>query len=129
MTRCADASFLIDVTRGDPGAAEKIREMQLAGEPLRSPAPAVAELLLGAILRGGEVERMTLRFAADIEVLGTDYQVAAEAARLGAAQIRRGRPIPITDLLIAATARLQQMALLTRDQGLRDIEALTTEPY
>jgi tRNA(fMet)-specific endonuclease VapC len=129
MIRCADATFLIDVTRGDPGAAETLREMRIAGEPLRSPAPAVAELLLGAHLLGGSVARKTLEFAADVEVLPIDYAVASEAARIGAVLDRRGRRLPMTDLLVGATAVVHQMALLTRDQGLSGIEGMVSESY
>lgn len=129
MNRCADATFLIDVVRGDAGASERVHEMRATGEPLRSPSPAVAELLLGALWRAGRAQRQTLEFAREIETLPIDYDVAAEAARIGARLFRKGRPLPLVDLLIAATARVHHLVLLTRDRGFSNIEDLAVEPY
>lgn len=129
MNRCADATFLIDVVRGDPGAAEKIHEMRATGEALRSPSPAVAELLLGALWHAGTVKHRTLEFAREIETLPIDFDAAAEAARMGAGLLRRGKPLPLVDLLIAATARNHHLALLTRDRGFSNIEDLVVEHY
>lgn len=129
MKRCADASFLIDVTRAHLGATAKLREMQLTGEGLRSPAPAVAELLLGAALHRGEARRQTISFAEEIETIPVDYLVAAEAAQIGLELYRAGRPMPMIDLLVAATARSQKMALLTRDKAFGRIDGLTVDEY
>lgn len=129
MNRCADATFLIDVVRGDPGASEKTHEMRATGEALRSPSPAVAELLLGALWHAGKAKRATLEFAREIETLPIDFDAAAEAARMGAELLRKGRPLPLVDLLIAATARMHHLALLTRDRGFANIDDLVVEQY
>lgn len=129
MRRCADASFLIDVTRSDLGAVEVLRDIQLAGEPLLSPAPAVAELLLGAFLHKGKAMEQAVAFAEALESIPTDYLVAAEAAQIGAELYRKGRPLPMVDLLIAATARAGKLSLITRDKAFDQIAGLSVTPY
>ena len=129
MNRCADATFLIDAIRGDPGASEKVREMQLTGEPLRSPAPAVAELLLGAFLHSGKKGQLAVALAREVETLPVDYNAAEEAARMAGALHRIGRALPMLDVLVAATAVINHLALLSRDRGLRWIERLVVEDY
>lgn len=129
MKRCADASFLIDVVRSDIGAVRLVREMQLGGESLHAPAPAVAELLLGALLHKGRARSETIALAEEIETIPTDYLVAAEAAQIASELSGRGRPLPMIDALIAATARLQKMALVTRDKAFSNISGLTIQGY
>jgi tRNA(fMet)-specific endonuclease VapC len=129
MKWCADASFLIDVSRGDIGAAAKLREMQLAGEVLQSPAPAVAELLLGAYLHTGKAQTEALTLAEEIETIPIEFETAAQAARIAAALIRAGKPLPMVDILIAAAALSNNLALLSRDQGFDRIEGLVVERY
>ena len=129
MKRCADASFLIDVGRSDIGAASLLREMQLAGEPLMAPAPAVAELLLGAYLHRGEARDEAIAFAETIESIPTDYTIAAEAAQIGSELYRAGRPMPMVDLLVAATARAVKLALITRDRAFDRVPGLVVSKY
>ena len=129
MRRCADASFLIDVSRGDIGAATKLREMAQSGESLRSPAPAVAELLLGAYLHRGKAQTEAISLAEEIETIPIGFEAAAEAARIAARLIRIGQPLPMIDVLIGAAARSANLALLTRDRGYSRIEGLLVEPY
>lgn len=129
MKRCADASFLVDVGRSDIGAASLLREMQLAGEPLMAPAPAVAELLLGAYLHRGKARDEAIAFAETIESIPTDYTIAAEAAQIGSELYRAGRPMPMVDLLVAATARAVKLALITRDRAFDRVPGLVVSKY
>lgn len=129
MRRCADATFLIDVIRSDVGAVERLREIQLAGESLSAPAPAIAELLLGALLHKGRSQRETIAFAEQLDGIPTDYVVAAEGAQIAAQLLRTGGRMPMIDVLIGATARLHKLALMTRDLGFRRIEGLVIDPY
>jgi len=129
MNRCADASFLIDVTRGDIGAVGKLREIQLAGEALTSPAPAVAELLLGAYLHSGRAQTEAVSFAGEIETIPIEFETAVLAARIAAKLVRAGKPLAMVDILIAAAAVSKNLALLTRDQGFSRIDGLVVEPY
>lgn len=129
MRRCAAASFLIDVLRSDPGAVQLLREMQLAGESLRVQAPAVAEVLLGALLHKGAARSEPIALAEEIETIPTDYLVAAEAAQITSELYGSGRPLPMIEVLVAATARLQKLALVTREKAFSNITGLTLEGY
>ncbi len=127
--RCLDATYLMDYLEGDPAAVGKMREWSNSGERLSVPAPAVAETLLGAYFEGGRSLREALGLVEGLEVLPIDAPVAAEAARLGAEQLRRGTTVGTVDLLIAAAARLHQGVLVTRDAAFGRIAGLAVETY
>jgi predicted nucleic acid-binding protein len=124
-----DATFLIDYLAGDATATEKAREWAAAGERITSPAPAVAEAMIGANFRGGAALREALAFLGTLEVLPADDWVAGEAGRMGAEQLRRGARLSLSDLLIAATARLNGGILVTRDAAFGQIPGLAVETY
>lgn len=127
--RCLDSTFLIDLLKGDPAAAAKMREIEALGEPMSLPAPCLAEILLGAHFKGGDLLRDTLDVVSRLDVLDVDAAVAREAGRLGAELLRRGQGLPTTDLLIAAAARLHGHVLVTRDADFRRIPGLAVEAY
>lgn len=127
--RCLDSTFLIDLLKGDEAAATKMREIEAAGEAVSLPAPCLAEILVGAHFKGGELLRDTLEILARLDVLEVDAGVAGEAGRLGAELLRRGQGLPTTDLLIAASARLRGQILVTRDTDFARIPGLAVEGY
>lgn len=127
--RCLDSTFLIDLLKGDPAAASKMREIESLGETVSLPAPCLAEILLGAHFKGGDLLRDTLDMVARLDVLEVDAAVAGEAGRLGAELLRRGQGLPTTDLLIAAAARLSGQILVTRDTDFARIPGLAIEGY
>ena len=127
--RCLDASFLIDLVRAVPEAVRKAESLAASGERLSVAAPALAELLIGAYHRGGEDLRKTLDLVAQLDVVDVDADAAAEAGRLGAELLRRGEAAPMTDLLIAACARLHSLVLVTRDETFARIPGVAAESY
>jgi predicted nucleic acid-binding protein len=127
--RCLDATFLIDYLAGDHSAVAKAKEWESAGERLASPAPAIAETLLGANFEGGSALREALAFLDTLDVLPIDASIAAEAGRMGAEQLRRGTAVSLIDLLIAATSRANQGILVTRDSSFGRIPGLAVETY
>ncbi len=124
-----DASFLIDVIRADPQARAKLAEMEAAGETAEVPAPALAETLMGAYLGRAEELRRTLELASNLQVAETDRTICVEAARIGADLLRKGTPLPLPDLLIAATAKVRGQILLSRDAGFAHVPGLAVERY
>ena len=124
-----DSSFLIDVIRAHPGASAKVRQMEAAGESAEVPAPALAETLLGANLGRANELRRTLELTASMQVAETDRAIAVEAGRLGAELLRRGTPMALPDLLIAATAKVRGQVLLSRDAGFARVPGLAVETY
>lgn len=127
--RCLDSTFLIDLLKGDSGAADKMGELDSRGEHLSIAAPCAAELLIGAHFKGGDLVRDTADLLSRLDILEIDGQVAAQAGRLGAELLRRGKPLPTTDLLIAAAAMQHQQVLVTRDEDFHGIPGLVVEGY
>jgi len=127
--RCLDSTFLIDLLKGEPAAAAKMREIESLGEPMSLPAPCLTEILLGAHFKGGGLLKDTLDVVSRLDVLDVDAAVAGEAGRLGAELLKRGQSLPTTDLLIAAAARLHGQVLLTRDTDFARIPGLAVESY
>ena len=127
--RCLDTSFLIDLVKGVPSAADKARAMDAAGERLSVAAPVVTEILRGAYFRGGKELKQTLELLASLDVLDVDDEVAAEAGRMGAELLKRGTDIGTVDLLIAAVAKLNRQILITRDKTFFGIPDLAVESY
>lgn len=127
--RCLDASFLIDLLRGDPDAVRKATSMEATGERTSVASPALAEILCGAYFKGGSDLTRTLETLASAEVLDVDERVAAEAGRLGAEMLRSGLKVATVDLLIAAAAKLNQHILVTRDLVFARIPGLAVESY
>ena len=124
-----DSSFLIDLIRADPRASAKVDEMARAGETAEVPAPALAEMLVGANFGRSDELRRTLELAASLQVADTDRTIAFEAGRLGAELLRKGTPMALPDLLIAATAKVRGHILLSRDAGFARIPGLAVETY
>ena len=127
--RCLDASFLIDLLRGNPDAIRKATSLDAAGERTSVAAPALAEILSGAYYKGGPDLTHTLETLASVHVLPVDEAVAAEAGRLGGETLRRGAKVATVDLLIAAAAKINQHTLVTRDAVFARIPGLAVESY
>lgn len=127
--RCLDSSFLIDLLKGDDAATTKMKEIEGLGEHVSVAAPCMTEILIGAHFKGGALLKDTVNLLSRMEVLEVDEEVAAEAGSLGAELLRRGQPLPTTDLLIAAAAKHHQHVLVTRDEDFHGIPGLTVEGY
>lgn len=127
--RCLDSTFVVDLLRGDGGARKRAESMGVAGERAAIPAPAMAEVLVGAQHRGGQYLRKALELLAGLDVIPTDAAVAARAGELGAELLRRGARLSAVDLLIAATAEVHASVLLTRDTDFSSVPGLAVETY
>jgi predicted nucleic acid-binding protein len=126
---CVDSSFLADYARKDSGARTKMESLRSRGEKLAVPSVALAEILVGANYRGGTELSRTLEFLDYIEVLAFTTDMAAEAGRIGAEGVARGKPIFGVDLLIAASSRLVRAILVTRDHVFGGVTGLAVESY
>jgi predicted nucleic acid-binding protein len=127
--KCLDSTSCIDLANGLAAAREKADELSRGGERLAIPAPAVTEFLVGAFRAGGRRLAQALAFVSELEVLDVTETISMDAARLGGECSRRGTPVGTLDLLIAATARHHQAALLSRDKDFSLIPQLLLETY
>jgi predicted nucleic acid-binding protein len=111
MAVCLDTTFLVDLLADDPSASEFARAL---AEPAAISAVSFHELLFGATGR-----RRTARveaLAGDYPVLPADYDVCAMAASIQARLSEVGQPIPVLDAIIAGTAVLAELPLVTADE-------------
>lgn len=111
MSTLVDSSVLVDVLRDTPGAADALEERRRSG-PLHSSFVVRAEVLVG--MRSAEEPR-TRGLLALIEWHAVDELIAEEAGELGRRWLRGHNGIDIADLLIAATAKVLDLELLTRN--------------
>jgi predicted nucleic acid-binding protein len=127
--RVVDSTFPIDVLKSHAGAAALATALATADEPMSIPAPALAEVLVGAHHSGGWLLRETLALVEPFEVIPTDTEVAHEAGRLGAEMLRRGARMSSTDLLVAATCLQGRLVLISRDTAFLEVPGLVVERY
>lgn len=97
--------------RHDP-VARAARD-EISGRRALIASVTVTELLVGA--RDPSGARRLQELLERIPTVGADREVAERAATLGAEARRRGSPIPLADLLVAATALWLDVPLLTCD--------------
>lgn len=122
----ADTCFLIDLMKGDPGAAE-ITKLH---NPLRTTAVSSAEFLYGAKKskkkKACDVSEKFLRF---FPVLPFDAESAVIYADIAHALSGSGRHISTFDELIAAIAIRHDEPLVTRDRHFSAVEGLEIITY
>ena len=113
-----DSSVWIETVRseGHPAYIRHVDRLLAEGRA------ATCEVVIAEVLQGAGSEVALAALAAELGALvRLDMTNAGEAAgRLAWSLRRRGLTIPATDLLIAATARINNAALLHRDRHLTD---------
>lgn len=127
--QCVDTSFCIDLAKGDPPAIAVAEQLDSLQERIAIPAPALTEFLVGAFARGGKRLEAALRITSRMEVLPVSEAIALEAARIGGRAIQDGTPVGTLDLLVAATAKVHGLQILTRDTEFGSIPGLSIRTY
>jgi tRNA(fMet)-specific endonuclease VapC len=111
-----DTTFLIDAERGD----EEIDALIDDADDVAIAAVTVAELLVGVQLASKRHRHRRQDYVEAIigalPILVYDTNVATEHADLLVAVRKAGRPRGAHDLIIAATARVSNRAILSADQ-------------
>lgn len=111
MSVVVDTSVLIDVLRKTPGAREALRSA-VTDEPPHSSIVVRAEVLIG--MRPHE-ERETRALLDGLLWLSVDEAVAEEAGQLGRRWRRSFSGIDASDFIVAATANILRLPILTRN--------------
>ncbi|MFB6296138.1 MAG: type II toxin-antitoxin system VapC family toxin [Halobacteriales archaeon] len=136
--KLCDTSVLVDIDRG--GVDEKVRKLDERGRHAVS-VVTVTELRLGVNIRydeGSEAYRDAVdgldRLLARFDIKPISRAVATAAAEVIAALRRRGEPLnDLHDVYIAATARIEQLPVLTGNvdhfERIEDIEVEDWETY
>jgi len=124
-----ETTFLIDLLKKDPAAVARAQALEASGEPKCVTPPAIAEILIGAHMRGGRAPDRARELLASLVLLSFDREACEEAGRLGAQLIAHGEELSTPDLFIAAITKRHGERLLTRDQSFGRIRGLTVETY
>lgn len=111
-----DANRYVDFCRGDAVAVESVRTARQAYMPFVVLAELRAGVLLGSRADRNETFRSEFLRADRVSVLFHDEATTLLYAQVYAELRRRGTPIPINDLWIAALAIQHDLTLLTRDE-------------
>lgn len=125
-----DTTFLIDAER----LRDDLDEVLDDEDDVAIAAISVAEMLVGVELASGKHRVGRQAFVDDVvssvPVIPYDTSVAIEHARLLAAVKRLGRPKGAHDLLIAATARTTNRAVVTADpSAFEDLPGVVIQQY
>lgn len=118
MAVCLDTPFLVDLLSGDPAA---LRFAESLDEPVAASALSFYELLFGAA--GRRRIRRVEALAEDYAMLPADYDVCAMAAAIQSRLEDHGTLIPVLDAVIAATAVVAGIPLVTSDAHFRRVPA------
>ena len=125
---CCETDFLVAILRGDKDAAERLKTLEAGGEALTATAVTVYELLKGARM-SARAEQNTSKVVAlsrRLEVLPVGEREAELASSTYAKHAPKGKMMGEFDVLIAAVAKENGEALLTRDEAFRGVEGLKT---
>lgn len=123
-----DSCFLIDLMMDDDAAGAKLDE--LLDNPRRTilPAPTVTEVERGL---GSTARRQAFRGIVDeLSVVPYDHRTSKRAADLLRTLDERGEPIGTLDAMVAATALVHDVPVVTRNVSEFDrVDGLTVTPY
>lgn len=124
-----DTNAYSSLMRGQPAVAEKVRR---AERILLSPI-VIGELLFG--FRNGSRHEENLRQldafleSPFVELLAVTRSTADRFARIASGLKRKGRPIPVNDVWIAAQALETGADLLSSDRHFSEVEGLAWVPF
>jgi tRNA(fMet)-specific endonuclease VapC len=111
-----DSTFLIDVLRGSESVAERIEELDSRGTPFVS-SVTVMELWEGIHLAdASDDERTAVKgLLTEIDEIAFDRECAMRAGKINAELVADGERIDETDVMIAATALVNDQSVVTRN--------------
>lgn len=107
-----DTTFVVDLTRAEPGALRRAERVDAGGEPAMLSVLSVHEYLYGVHRKFGRRSSETLREnlataqvqLSRFEVAPLTSEIAEVSSGLQAELVMSGKPVGINDLYIAATA-------------------------
>lgn len=126
-----DTSFLVDILRNAPRAIELLGEIEGKEPTLLVAAPTVMELWEGALdSKAPEKEKARIdALLASVNVLYFDVRAAKRAAELDFELSRKGTPLELRDVMIAAIAMANGEAVVTKDSDYVRVPGLKVLKY
>lgn len=125
-----DTSFLIDVLRGERTVEEAVQTVDERGTAQVS-SITVMELWEGIQLAESSTHERTVvqNLLSDVREVPFDRECAMAAGRINANLQREGTPIEDADVMIAATARVNDVPVVTNNvehfERVEELEILT----
>lgn len=117
-----DTNIAIDILNGNPSIIKNLEKVKI----ICLPVIVVGELLYGArnSRRSSKNLDVYQSFVQACQVLSVDHEVAEKYSLIRKSLKSKGRPNPENDIWIAAISRVNQIALVTRDQHFGYVEDL-----
>ena len=126
---CLESNFIIDLLNGKDNAIQVYEEIKDA--PLA--ITAIASVALFEILRGKEQNQDKIRRFEELRqkmtVLPFGEEEAEEASQIEKAIHQKGQTISPLDLLIGATAKMNETILISNDSDYQRIDGLQLRRY
>ena len=115
-----DTNIVIELFKGDQKILAFLDEQQ----NVFIAAAVLAELYLGAYRSANEQKHMEQikTFLLKCTVLSADQATAEACAKVKAALLKKGKPIPENDIWIAATALQYNLPLYTNDRHFSEVD-------
>jgi tRNA(fMet)-specific endonuclease VapC len=129
-----DTDHLSYIQEGHPGVVARLSAAS-PGDRIVTSAINLGELLRGVyLLAEGRRKRQLLRLCREVigsleEVLPVTPAVGERFAETDVGLRKRGRPMPINDVWIAAVALVRGAVLVTNDEHYAHVEGLKTENW
>ncbi|AEA47784.1 PIN domain-containing protein [Archaeoglobus veneficus] len=125
-----DTSFVIDLFRHDRRALKKAKEVDNTPSTKAISVVTAHEVLRGLFYIGNEEKLRVGESALNrFEIISYTYEIAKKAAEIDASLAKRGEMLPFPDVVIAATAVVYDLILVTRDEHFKRIKGLKIEEY
>ena len=121
-----DTSAMVSFLNGTPEAVKKIEELTNQGDIIAITTISVYELLKGAQLSSRQKENLleVTEAISSVQILDLSNDACLEAARIYCTLKEEGKLIGEFDILIAAIAKTNGQAILTRDQHFKSVPGL-----
>jgi len=117
---------MVSFLNGTPEAVKKIEELTNQGDIIAITTITVYELLKGAQLSSRQKENLleVTEAISSVQILDLSNDACLEAARIYCTLKEEGKLIGEFDILIAAIAKTNGQAILTRDQHFKSVPGL-----
>ena len=121
-----DTSAMVAFLNGTQDAVRKIEELTNQGDTIAVTTITVYELLKGAQLSSRQKENLlyVTEAISSVQILDLSNDACLEAARIYCTLKEEGKLIGEFDILIAAIAKTNGQAILTRDQHFKSVPGL-----
>ncbi len=111
-----DTDILVNLLRGDAETIENMEQKNVTVSDASTSVLSIFELMEGAYLANSERELVaTMDLINNLQILDLNKRIASEAGKISSSLKKKGKSIGIGDILIGATAVVENKILVTRN--------------